>query len=355
MPFTKGLQTTGRGLVDYHGNDTPRSIETRAMAKILNENTALFEGTLPEKPKAAILYDRLNLAIQRSYTQIYGQSVEQNMYHDSIAGLCKCLFDANVPANFVRPCNVNAELAQEYKTLFVSSQLVMTDALSQGLRAYANAGGTVVIDGKFGFVDGDAILLKAIPGGDAIQNLLKLDWQEVDAAGQHLSGSLNGKAFDLCGSYERQLYAKLDGFDADVLAAFDDGYPALVRRACGKGSFLLAPTAVWYGYLNDSSEKTLAFMQLLADELDLRTYQLESSNIRTFVSRGDAGTLVYAFNYADTPETATLHLPLTCGEYEVRELRSGKAWHAATDAQGMLTLEVAIEDNDVALYAVTKA
>lgn len=353
-PFTKGLQTTGRGLVDYHGNDTPRSLETREIARVLRENEHLFDHTLPEAPKAAILYDRLNLAIQRAYTVNYGQSVEQQMVHESVEGLSKCLFDANVPANFVRPCDVGEQLAAQYPVLFVTSQMMVSAAISKALRDYAKAGGTVVIDGKFGFVNEDAILLDAIPGGEAMQELLKLDWVDVDAQGQHLSGSWNGKAFDLCGSYERQLYKQLDGFDAQVLASFDDGYPALVRRACGKGSILIAPTALWYGYLKEGGEKTLSFMNLLADQLGMRTYRLASDAIRTFVSRGDAGELVYAFNYAQSAQEATLHLPAHSGEYEIRELRSGEKCKASADSQGVLTLSIEIDDNDVAIYAITR-
>ncbi|MDR1569262.1 MAG: beta-galactosidase [Oscillospiraceae bacterium] len=320
-PFTRGIQTSGRGIVDYKSRSTLRLEAVRVIADTFARAPEALALAKPEPAKAAILYDRLNVSFQKAYTHAYG-NLPQAVVLDSLEGLFRCLFDCNVPADFVVPAQVGAALARTHPALFISAQIMISEALAASLAAYAEAGGHLVIDGKFGFINEIGLLHGEIPGGQSLRRLLGLDWVDVDCLGQSFHLDWNGQTFALEGSYERQLMVTDAG--ARVVGRFEDGYPACVRVPVGQGEILYFPTALWYGYHQRADDATRVFMRQLADDWALRTYQLTGA-CKVMVQRMGASVVVYAFNHTDEQQRSDLRVPVSGALYRARDLSSGEA------------------------------
>lgn len=350
-PFIKGIQTTGRGLVDYKGRPTPRTQEVRLIADILAAGEAAFAQSLPEVPKVAILYDRMNASFIASYTYAYRHVVPASLYLDTIEGLYQCLWDEHIPAAFVRPEDILTGAAGQYPVLFVTAQLTLGEPLAKALLAYAEAGGTVIIDGKFGFIDENGIMMDAIPGGPVLQPLLQVDWLDLDSEGQDMAYTWNGQAGEMTGAYERQLLQVLEGGESQVIGTFADGNPAMVKAAVGRGTMLYMPTALWYGYGQSQPLQTRDFMRALAGTFDMRTYRY-SGEAKVNVNRSEDGrvAVLYAFSYGEAEE-GTLVMPMGDGVYRVTDLMRKEAQDVAAQ-KGQLTLTLSIPADDVIVYTI---
>ncbi len=353
-PFIKGIQTTGRGLVDYKGRFTERTREARRIADQLAAGRPAFEATLPEIPKAAILYDRLNVSFTKAYSHSYSV-VPQAFYLDSLEGLYRCLWDARVPACFIRPEDLITGSVRGYSALFVSAQLVLSDSLAHAIRAYAEAGGAVIIDGKFGFINEDGILMSAIPGGPVLQPLLGVDWADIDSDGHEMAYQWDGEQGRMEGAYERQLLQVLDGHQHQIIGSFQDGYPALIRAKVGKGELIYTPTALWYGYGNTGAPQTADFMKRLIDQRGLRTYQYDGHAMISVNRSADGRTLVvYAFQYGEEEDHGLVRTALPEGNYRVTNLMDG-ASHTLANTAGEVTISIDVSGGDVTVYTIEPA
>ncbi len=350
-PFIKGIQSTGRGLVDYKGRFTERTWEVRKIADQLAAGKSAIAATMPEIPKAAILYDRLNFSFTKAYSHSYS-IVPQAFYLDALEGVYRCLWDAHIPACFIRPEDVISGAVSRYATLFISAQLVLSDALAQAIKAYAEAGGTVIIDGKFGFIDEKGVMMNAIPGGPVLQPLLGVDWSDIDSEGHGITYAWDGEQDAMEGSYERQLLHVLEGERRQVIGTFQDGFPALVRAKVGKGELLYTPTALWYGYGKTAAPQTAGFMERIIGHCSLRTYGYDGQAIINVNRSADGRTLVlYAFQYGENADQGLFTTTIPEGTYQVANLMDGTV-QTIVCADSQVSIPLAIGGNDVAVYTI---
>ena len=285
-PFDSGLQTLGRGLVDYKGNPTERYDTAKDVGKVLCEL-----GTMkPCVGKVGVLYDTLNDDYSRQIANSY--PVDENIYLLSVFGAYKAMFDENVACDMM----TWGELDQ-YKTVILSNQIIMDEARAKRLCAYVERGGTVIIDGRFGMIGNTARVLQSLPGGDA-NRLLGTAYLDADYEGL----SFLYKNEEIGGYFGRELMQITDG---EVLASFADGFPAAVKKNYGKGCVISFHTHVWYGYAKGDAPSHVKLARLLADELSIRTFAVEGNVKVRVCENGDARVLV-VFNYGDKEECAAI-------------------------------------------------
>lgn len=256
-PFTKGLQTAGRGLVDYRNRSTPRLAFAEEFGKMIRDLGALT----PVRSRVGILFDGRCQDLQTYYTKCY-RSVDQNIYMNSLCGAYKAFFDAGVRADIVR-----LEEIGQYRMIVLSNQIVMDGETAAALQAYAEAGGVILCDGKFGVVDENALLCSVLPGGPfhslVGQEFEDTDYEQLDFRCEICSAR---------GYYGRDLMTLTDG---EVLGTFADGYPAVVRRRVGKGEVISINTYLWYGYHKEENDAK-CFAAALAERYGLREVKLSS-------------------------------------------------------------------------------
>ena len=283
-PFARGLQTLGRGLVDYKGEETVRFEAARQIGR---EFAALGPVT-PVRGSVGVVYDPLCEDFQYLYTEAY--HVDQKLYLRSVYGAYKALFDEGIPCDMIRFDEIC-----RYKAVILTNQIVLTQEQAQTLRDYIENGGLCLADGRFALVSEEGRLLHALPGGFAAdlcgQKLLDSDYEG-------LPFTLNERP--VRGFYGRDLMELTDGVS---LARFSDGTSAITEKRTGRGRLISLNSYFCYGY-EQTGERMFAevFTELLGENGIKSACQ--SSCIRTKLVRADGKEYLIAFNYADGPAQA---------------------------------------------------
>lgn len=310
-PFRKGVQTFGRGLVDLQGRDTPRAGAARRFGQILAQNPRLT-ACRPQKPTAAILYDRLNQDFTKAYTIGFRGvlGAPDSIYLDALAGLYQTLWQQDVPVRFITPAQLKAGEAKEIPLLFVTTQVTMDEALASALLAYAEQGGFCVCDGKLGEVDQTGLLYPCIPGAGLSQ---ALGFELLDMETGDLRFTLpDGSAVQ--GGHDRRQIRLLDG-RAQVAAAYSDGSPAALCIPRGRGTFCYLSTFLWFGCRKDPKNTAAAarlLEQLYGGPLPTAARCCDPEvNVQRLDGSGES--YLFAFNYgADRTAGLTAALPAGC-------------------------------------------
>ena len=287
-PFDSGLQTLGRGLVDYQGNPTERYDAAKEIGKALCELGAMK----PCAGRVGVVYDPMNDDYSRQILNSY--QVDENLYLMSIFGAYQAMFDENVTCDIV-----TWEELDKYRAVILSNQIVMDESRAKKLCAYVENGGTVIIDGRFGCLSDTARTLRRLPGGAA--NCLT-GTAYLDADYEGLSFSYQNEVIE--GYFGRELMQVTDG---EVLSEFADGLPAVVRKEYGKGTVISFHTQVWYGYGKGEAPSHGKIAKLLAEEFALRTFTVEG-NVKVRVCENEDARALVVFNYGDEAQTATVTL-----------------------------------------------
>lgn len=75
-------------------------------------------------------------------------------------------WENNIPARYFTPEQIQECKIMDYKALFITEQINISDELSYKLKEYVNSGGILIYDGKFGEINNTGILNREIPGGN---------------------------------------------------------------------------------------------------------------------------------------------------------------------------------------------
>lgn len=351
-PFIKGIQTSGRGLVDYGGNYTKRAFEAKAIKEIINEHNEEFCSYAPPKAKAAIFYDKLNQDFIKAYTEAYERSISSTIYTDSICGLYKCLWKQNVAADFITPDELLEGSALDYKVIFMTSQVNISPQLSDAIKKYVMAGGTLIIDGKFGMIDNYGILHKSVPGGDLNKYLgiriTDIDYRDLTITEQ----SKDGQRRIIDGYHERQI---LDVWSSEqeILGRFSDSSPAVISSVLGQGRIIYFATFLWYGYFKEGYNSVEKYISSLCDDLNLRKFEIGSEAVKVCSLEGSSGMLVFAFNYSEADIQVDIKIKDVHGEKcSVKNLYTSES--DILSAKGReLNLSATVKSKDVSVFKVT--
>lgn len=276
-PFTKGLQTTGRGLVDYKERSTPRL----EFAKELSDTLASLGTLKPIKSKLGILFDPKCEDLQVHYTKCY--SVDQNIYLNSLCGAYNALLKAGVRADIITLGEINA-----YEVVILSNHIVIGKDTASALEAYVRNGGTVICDGKIGNVDELSMLNKDLPGG-AFNSCMGLEY--VDSDYENMEFTFDGEVYN--GYYGKEITKVTDG---ELLASFSDGAPAIVKKSIGRGAVITVNTYLWYSYGKENSVNK--FARHLAENYNLKALSV-SEPLMARLAENEDGVYAFVFNYTD--------------------------------------------------------
>jgi beta-galactosidase len=285
-PFTKGLQTAGRGLIDYRERSTPRLELAKEIGKTLADVGALT----PVKSRIGILFDPLCLDFQVLYTKCY--RVDQNIYLSSLCGAYKAFLAAGVRADFV-----TLDQISEYKAIVLSNHIVIGKETASLLGEYVRSGGKIICDGRTGLVDEAGLLGQILPGGEFNRFM---GHEFIDSDYEDMKFTFNGKTYN--GYYGREITALTDG---EAISVFEDGTPAIVKKRTGKGEVVTVNTYLWYSYGTDESCAT-EIASLLSDEYALRSVTA-SAPLMVRASEGGDFRYAFVFNYTDSDVCGHIH------------------------------------------------
>lgn len=306
-PFTRGVQTAGRGLVDLAGRLSERAGVASSIASLLGRRPDLFTDARPLGARAGILYDGLNHDFIKAYIRSYEPFLSGSIYTDSIAGLFRCFWEQNVAVDIISPERVRGAHSRGLRVLFVTNQVVVDERLASALLSFAESGGTVVFDGKLGVVDSRGRLHERLPGGGLAEKLgffvtdtrpdgleievLASEWGVEELGGYH-------ERFDLSGGEGSR----------EVLGRFGDARPALVRVVHGAGELLLFATHLWYGFRDGQDPRTSRLAGSFARRFGLALERVGDPRLKTRMLLGSRSRVLFVFNYGGEAVSSTIEV-----------------------------------------------
>ena len=163
---------------------------------------------LPVKSLVGVVYDKDCDDYQRAYTRAY--QIDKDIYVQSIGGAFGAMLDNNIHADIITFDEIS-----DYKAIILTNHIALGKDDAEKLMQYVENGGTLIIDGKFGMVDREAMLQKDLPGGyfNAQVGLDLLDSDYVDMDFEYEGQKVKGYYFKyIC-----------DVLSGEVSAKFSDG------------------------------------------------------------------------------------------------------------------------------------
>ncbi len=285
-PFSSGIQNLGRGLVNYQGLPTERL----DAAKAVNENILKYGKLSPVKSEIAILFDPLCDDVQRAYT-----GVDNPIYLKSIHGAYKAFRTINVRCDIIRYDEI-----YNYKAVIITNHSAISKDNAKKLYDYVENGGRLIIDGRSGITDEFARSYSTIPLGGYNHLIGEVYFDTDDEDSTILVGNSRIKAYN--GRFVSNI------IDADVVAEFGDGMPAIVEKKIGLGSAVTINASVWYGYSDDNTT-AVEFAKQISKNLNL--YQLVAdTQLKLRVSEDSENYYLFAFNYTNVEKSAEVSVNL---------------------------------------------
>jgi|GEM_PF-836955 len=325
-PFSKGLQTSGRGLVDWQGNLTERAREAQAIKRAIDAYSDEFCRYRPPAPRWAILYDGGNHDFVKALTVNYTGYIEDGIDTESIRGLYECLWRQDIPVAFVTAADILAGQARDYDVIFSTCQICVPQDLAAAIAEYVQNGGRWISDGRFGFIDEFGAMYPDVPAGPLSS---QLGWAATGSDVTELGIAVgDGAGATLAGFFEK-LSVNLAGDRCTVTGRFSDGAPAVLKTALGAGCFVQIATYLWYGYAKRADPGVDAAMAEFADRLGARWLSCDHPDVRVSLSADEdgyrAGALVFAFNYSATAQSAVVRLPESdAADYRLTNVFTGQ-------------------------------
>lgn len=274
-PFTKGLQTLGRGIVDYKSRPTERFETAKEVY-----NSIKNKGKLkPVRSKIGIVYNDKCEDFQKAYTKAY--DVDQSIYLRSVFGAYKAMFDNNIHCDIVKLENI-----ESYKAIILTNHIILGKNDAARLKKYADNGGIVIIDGKFGQVDEESMLNGNLPGGD-FNDYIGSEY--IDSDYKNLNFEYKNETVK--GYYNKNI---VEVKDAETISIFEDGLCAVSR----KGNVITINTDIWYGYAETEDVSIRNFANTLVETLKLKDIKT-MSDIKLRVCEDEENYVIFAFNYSD--------------------------------------------------------
>ena len=288
-PFNKGLQTLGRGLVNYKNEPTERLDVATELSKIFSEIGIIK----PFKGEIAILYDPITEDIVRN---ISGASdLEQNLYNLSLFGAYKAFLKNNQ-----RPDIVTFQKFDDYKAIVLSHQTAISEENAKKLADYVKNGGIIIADGSFGITNELSLMNNPLPGG-ALNSLVGEEFFDFD----NKSEEFEFKGTKIKGSFGRNICKITDG---EVIAEFFDGLPAIVEKKSGKGKIITINTSAWYGYSENEEDfsSAEALAKILADEI-CENKASTDLDLTVRIAQNKENYFIFAFNYSNETQTGEIN------------------------------------------------
>ncbi len=228
-PRSAGKEGGEYSLLDRNGQLTPRAIRLGQMANAMQKYR--FElWNAHKEPTVGILYDWENEATWAAMS-IPGRENFRLQPVMARIGVTRTLMDANVPFEYVTPTDLLKGLSGRYKVIYLPAQLSVRSDLLPLLHDFVRAGGQLVMDLPGAWYDQNTVLMPT-GKGSAFASLFGASIDDFQYAGTNRSVKLGTDTL-------KGFVMNATPLGATVRARYDNGKPAVLEHALGKGTAVL--------------------------------------------------------------------------------------------------------------------
>jgi len=228
-PEPSGMESPGFGLVDFQGEDTPRSLAAALFAEQFNQDYLTGSSRVMSVN---------GIFLSRTSDLITYAAREESQYAASFKGIYKSLIELGIPVRFVHEDSLEKAICENLKVLYLPMTLGITTAEMDVLQSFVENGGKLILESCSGIfhcngeVDPDFSFLGKMLGmkGISIEPI-----QNEHMAARTAENKDQEMCFS-CSGY--RLTYKSCAADAQITACFADAVPAALHRFIGKGEVI---------------------------------------------------------------------------------------------------------------------
>lgn len=320
-PMSTGYESGGYGLVELDGTITDRARTGGRIARIIDQNAKELLAAKPAPAEVAILYNKISAMVGGAQPSLSRLGAANR---DSMMGVHRVFFEANIPVDFVSPAEVTGDKLAQYKILFLPYPVMLSRDVAAGVKRFVEKGGTAVAEARLAWNDDRGFAAERIPGAGldevfgAREKLIRpVEKTQIFPQGDWLIRQFaqNSPAPPLAGEGFEEELEPLPG--SNVIGRFGNGAPAIVSNNYGKGRAVLIGSFVSLAYQrrpeNGSADylQILMMMRSLADNAGVRltaTGGHQQVEVRRLL--GSGYQFVFVFNHAPEGVVATVAFPL---------------------------------------------
>jgi beta-galactosidase len=343
-PMSSGYESGGFGLTNLDGTLTERAKAAGAIAAVVDRNQALLLAARPPRAEVAIVYNPLaHFVGGRQRAAAYGgpQGEVVGIERDSLLGVHRALFPANVPLDYVHINHLSAEKLRQYQLVIFPYPLMLPEASAQVLKAYVEGGGALVAEARLAWNNEKGYASERIPGlglwevmgarEAAIETApggrTTIRWSSDDIPG-FAAGTV------LPARWYKETLEAMPG--AKIVARFDDGAPAAVMSSHGKGRTLMLGSYVSASAQSTPTPEAERFFRGLLEWAGVQVpVRVTGSPVEVRYTESGDDTLVFVFNHAETAARGEVTLSRPAGRYSMIDLVDGRDRPLLRDADGV--------------------
>jgi beta-galactosidase len=361
-PMSSGYESGGFGLNNLDGTITDRAKAAGSIAALVDRHQPLFLQARPPKAEVAIVYNPLAHFVggrQRAAAYCGPQGEVASIERDSLLGVHKALFPANVPLDYVHIEHLSAAGLAQYKLVIFPYPLMMPEAPARILKAYVEGGGALFAEARLGWNNEKGYASERIPGlglwevmgarETAIETApggrTSIRWDSDDLPGFARGSVLPARW------YKETLEPA--GSGAKVVARFEDGAPAAVLSSFGKGRTLMLGS---YVSASAQSTPTLEAERFFRGLLQWAAVQfpvsVTGSPVEARYTESGRETLLFVFNHAKGSARSQVSLRREPGRFRVTNMIDGSAVALESDTDG-IALRVDLPANGVQVLRIS--
>jgi beta-galactosidase len=238
-------------LLDRNGQVTDRAVAIGQLGKAMQKYR--FELWKAHKePLVGILYDWENEATWGAMS-ISGRDDFRFQPVKARIGISNILMTNNVPFEYLTPNDLTKGLAGRYKVLYLPAMLTVRKELLPLLKKYVQEGGRLVMDLPSGWYDENTVNLPTGKGSD-FEQLFGGTIDDFQFSGTNRQLTIAGK--------------EVQGFTmnatataARVVEKYDNGKPAVLEHAFGKGKSILLGFQASLNAFENAEKSSLPILQ----------------------------------------------------------------------------------------------
>ncbi len=352
-PETTGVEAGGFGLVDYDGGLTDRAKAAGEVCDVLQKHAKLLRACRPAPAQIGIVHS------PRTQIHAFGDG-DEGMYLRSVRGVYRALWRAGLPADILVPEQLLRHDLKRYRILYLPFAYTLSREEAARIRSYVEDGGTLYAEMWCGFKDERTFVYEVVPGAGMAEVLHCREVATNPRAGKIRIGTKHAAIPLLDVGAEipvfkwQEMVRTLDG--ADVVAAFDDGSPAVITGTYGRGRtvYVAMPLSRYFDEsLQANAMKLLQGAAAWAGArppVELRREPADAIVECRVLEAGNGRRLLIVLNHGEAGATAKLTLA-GAANARVRNLLTG-ADVATERADAPPTISTALAPVDVQVFQV---
>ena len=306
-PMSSGYESGGYGLIQLDGTITERARVAGEISRVVDRNQQLFLNARPARAEVAIVYNPLSYMVggrQAAASPVLAQGEVASIERDSMLGIYRAFFPANVPVDFVHVARLHGEIGQ-YKLVLLPYPLMVPREAASELAEYVRGGGALVSEARLAWNNERGRASEIIPGlglhevagcRERSVHMTPSGRTELRWIGDEIPGLRDGDKLS-ARLYEEVL--EPIGASAHVVARFANGDPAAVISRFGRGKALTLGSYIGVAFEHQHDAGTQKFFEGLLDWAGVTRPLTVTGDAEVRILEAGNERILVAFNHED--------------------------------------------------------